>query len=222
MQHWFFGLIPKYTNCSNGDNNRSCQGWPNSFRLNLSCLPTFLSCPWLLIQMCEIPFGSQSEPSQLFSTHRGPLASMTNACSPYGKLHVCLVLNQTHKKRTLALKEPQDHLEHLVLPPLLFFSCEKKWVLAAQSSHFDNIYWYLFFNLHVCGSIIWHTWRFATLSTCHMSHHTRGMAFPPVQPFVVSKKWRSGTFNYWPITISSGSCIGHDQWRWISLEERIM
>lgn len=36
-----------------------------------------------------------------------------------------LVGNQTHKKRTLALKEPQDHLEHLVLPPLLFFSCEK-------------------------------------------------------------------------------------------------
>lgn len=100
--------------CSNLENNRSCQVWPSTFHFNLSLPPTFLSCPCLLIQMCFL------------YEHWGPLASMTNSRGPYVKLHVCLILNQTHKKKGLGLVKTSGSLGTPGFAPLLLSDCERK------------------------------------------------------------------------------------------------
>lgn len=96
---------------------------------------------------------------------------MTNARSPYAKPHVCLVLNQTHKKKGLGLVKTLGSLGTPGLAPLLLSDSltVKESLHAACVSEFANIYCDLLFY---CSNLGGHTGMLAILSTRPTSQRT--------------------------------------------------
>lgn len=76
-----------------------------------TCLVHLHFCHALALSRCaRYPLAPRGNTRNFPNEHRGPLASMTNARRPYVKLHVCLILNQTHKEKGLGLVKTSGSL----------------------------------------------------------------------------------------------------------------
>lgn len=112
-----------------------------------TCLVHLHFCHVLALSRCaRYPLALRGNTRNFPNEHGGPLASMTNARRPYVKLHVCLILNQTHKEKGLGLVKTSGSLGTPGFAPNAPLWLWKS-LQAACVSKFANIYCKLLFLL---------------------------------------------------------------------------